>query len=198
MDAAKKLLKKIPYKESLTVVSLLRGGVIIGDILAKKLHCPHLPLVVAKIPSPHNPELAIGAVCFDTAYLEKTIVDSLHLKKSEITDQIKTARKKFDSYCKTFGIKESIYQKIGGKNVILTDDGIATGSTVRTALLYLKSKSAAKIVLAAPVAPIDFSAKGFDEVVILYRDPDFHSVSQFYQNFPQIETEEVKQILNSK
>src|SRR3989304_7374123 len=205
-DAGRKLLVRLfedqeirRNTENAVVVSLLRGGIIIGDIIAKGLEAKHLPLVVTKIPAPHNPELALGALCFDVTYLEKNVVNSLKLEKSGIVNQIEVARKKFNSYLNRFRIKESLFSKnIKNKIVILTDDGIATGSTVKVAVLFLKSNNPKSIILAVPVAPSDFHVKGIDKEIVLHKKFAFGAISQFYGHFPQIEDELVKKILRSE
>src|SRR3989344_8462324 len=106
-DAGRKLLVEL-YKErvikknkrQVVVVSLLRGGIIVGEKIASGLQVKHLPLAVAKIPAPHNPELALGACCFDVVYLEKNVVNSLDISRVEIIVQINKAKDKFNSYLK--------------------------------------------------------------------------------------------------
>lgn len=202
-DAGRKLLVRL-YEDrdikkglkKVVVVSLLRGGVAIGDVIAKGLFCKHIPLVVAKIPAPFNPELAIGALCFDTVYLDKDVLQSINIDKATIRDQIGIARGKFVSYRKRFNLKQYMYTRnLKEKIVILVDDGIATGSTVKVAALYLKSKKPKSIFLAVPVAPSDFDTRGFDKVFILNKDPHFSAVSKFYERFPQVEDAEVKKYL---
>ena len=205
-EAGRKLLVRLfqdqgikKNKHRVVVVSLLRGGIVVGDVIARGLNIKHFPLVVTKIPAPHSPELAIGALCFDVTYLEKTVVNSLGLEKSEIVKQIEIARKKFNSYLKRFAIKKSLYSRnLKNKIVVLTDDGIATGSTVKAAILYLKSKKAKSIILTVPVAPSDFSIVGVDKELILHKNFAFGAVSQFYERFPQIEDKEVNSILQKK
>ena len=184
-------------RTNVLVVSLLRGGIIVGDVIAKKLSLAHLPLVVIKIPAPHQPELAIGALCFDQTYWEPSIVNSLNLTLPEKNDQRLIAKNKFADYCRRFKIQEKDYLMIKNKAVVLVDDGIATGSTSRAARLFLKSIGAKKIILAAPVAPTDFDERGFDEVIILHKDPYLSAISQFYESFPQVEDEEVNKILKN-
>lgn len=184
-------------KKEFVVVSLLRGGIVVADIIAKGLKIFHLPLVVTKIPVPYNPELALGALSFDVVYLEKKVINPLSLDKSTINSQIKIAREKFQSYMKQFNLKKSLYIKIKNKAIILVDDGIATGATVKTAVLFLKTKKAKKIYLAIPVGPVDFKIEGVDKQFILHRDSSFSAVSQFYSSFPQIEDKEVKRILKT-
>lgn len=201
-DAARELLKILKKDslvkrggDNLVIVSLLRGGIIVGKLLANKLGAGHLPLVVAKIPAPFQEELAIGALCFDTVYLEKRIIESLNLSRSQISRQIEVARTKFDSYLKHFGIEENLYKKVKNKIAILVDDGVATGATARAGALFLKEQGAKYVVLAVPVAPVDFDPAGFDRFIAVHKDPSFGSVSQFYQDFPQVEDEEVKKLI---
>ena len=204
-EAGRKLLLRLfedreilKNTNSVVIVSLLRGGIIIGDIIAKGLEAKHLPLPVTKIPSPHNPELALGAVCFDVIYLEKSVVASLGLEKSEVASQIDIAREKFNSYVEKFRLKKSLYSKnLKNKIIILTDDGIATGSTVKVAILYLLSNHPKSIILTVPVAPTDFSSVGINKEIILHKKFAFGSVSQFYEDFPQVNNDEVGQILRN-
>ena len=205
-EAGRKLLVRLfedldikKNKRKVVIVSLLRGGIIVGDIIATGLQVKHLPLAVVKIPAPHDPELALGAVCFDVTYLERSVVNSLGLTKGEIANQVVNAQEKFNSYLKRFEIKKSRYSQIfKNKLVILVDDGIATGSTVKTAVLFLRSKKVRSIILAVPVAPNDFSIVGVDKELILHKNFAFGAVSQFYERFPQIEDNEVKRILKRK
>lgn len=195
-DAGTQLTKLIQknyrLEEKPIIVSLLRGGVIVGDIIAKNLSLIHLSLAVTKIPAPYEPELAIGALCFNDIYLNKSIIDSLSLTKSEIDQQIKLAKNKFVDYCNRFNIKNQDFSIIKNKVVILVDDGVATGSTAHAASLFLKHKEVKKVILCSPVAPTNFDKHGFDQLLTLYQDLHLSFISRFYQNFPQVEDEEVK------
>ena len=193
LDAGNQLADRLTgYKNNSIVVSLLRGGVIIGDAIAKKLKIPHLFLAAVKISHPDQPELAIGALCFNKIYLDNQYVS--FFDKKTTNQQIKNAKIKFSSYLKRFNLKKTSFKTIKNKTVILVDDGIATGATVKAALMLLKSQGPKKIILAVPVAPVDFDDPGFDQIIILRRDQYFSAVSQFYQNFPQIEDEEIKHL----
>lgn len=190
LDAGNQLADKLTYyKNSSVVVSLLRGGVIVGNVVAKKLNIPHLFLTVAKISHPYQSELAVGALCFDKIYLDNQYVS--FFDKKTINQQIKNAKIKFSSYLKRFHFKKTSFKTIKNKAVILVDDGIATGATVKAALMFLKSQSPKKIILAIPVVPTNFKNPGFDEIIILHRDQYFSAVSLFYQNFPQVEDTEI-------
>lgn len=177
----KKKFKKIDY-----VVSLLRGGVIVGKEIADNFKVPHLPLPVAKISHPFNSELAIGALCFDKIYWENI---------PKVFPQIKIAKEKFNSYLKKFSLKKSFYRKIKNKVVILVDDGIATGSTIKAGALFLKSQEPKVLILASPVAPTDFSGDKSEQIVIFHRDFFLSAISQYYESFPQVGDEEIKRLL---
>ena len=181
--------------EDLVVVSLLRGGVILGDIISKKFKCPHLPLAVTKIGAPYNPELGIGAICFDIVYLEKQVIDTLAISKRDISAQIAQARNKFLISSAEYKITEKHFAKIKNKTVLLVDDGVATGVSARSACLFLKSKETKQVIFATPVGPSGFDSRGFDDYIVVHESSDFSAVSHFYQSFPQIEDEEVKRIL---
>lgn len=88
-----------------------------------------------------------------------------------------------------------MYQGLKGKTVILVDDGVATGATVKAAYLFLKKMGPERVVVATPVAPENFSTRGFDELVIFHKAVEMSSISRFYNEFPQLEDEEIKKIL---
>ncbi|MGB9707402.1 MAG: phosphoribosyltransferase [Microgenomates group bacterium] len=194
LDAGNQLADRLTdYKNNSLVVSLLRGGVVVGAAIAKKLKIPHLFLPAVKISHPHQEELAIGAFCFDKIYLDNQFV--AFLDKKIINQQIKLAKNKFISYLQRFNLKKTLFKKLKNKSLILVDDGIATGATVKAALMFLKSQKPKEIILASPVAPSDFKNPGFDKVIILHFDQCFFSVSQFYENFPQVKDEEIKSLV---
>lgn len=180
------------------VFGLSRGGVVVAKTVSVTLHLPLGVIVVQKIPSPGNSELAIGAVApdgvrfIDMALAERMGADKRYIRtqNSKLNDQIK---QKISLYRKTeeqLGIK--------GKTVIVVDDGAATGATMQAAIAWLKKKKAGKIIAALPVAPVEFIGKITEpgvSVVVLETPQDFSSVGQWYTNFPQISDEEVIQLL---
>ena len=169
-------------KDEYLILSLLRGGWVVGKAIAKKLDIPHLPLPVAKIASPLNPEYAIGALCFD-----KVFIHDRSFSKQEVKEALERAKQKFEKYLKTFGLKEEDYEAIEGKAVFIVDDGVATGSSAEAAALFAKEKGAKRVVLAAPVAPADLFLQNFDEEIVLYKPHHFSAVSQFYEDFSPVE-----------
>ncbi len=201
-DAAAKLLELIKKEENLNgnliIISLLRGGAIIGDYLSIELNAVHYPLVSVKVTAPYNPELAIGAICFEVTHMNTKIVNILNLSNSQISKQVKIAERKFISYCKRFNVEEKKFDNLKGKTVVITDDGVATGSTLITALEFVKSKNPNKIIVALPIAPRNFNIEGIDKEIIIYKDPLLSSISQYYRNFAQVKDEEIKQLKSIK
>ncbi len=182
-------------RKNIYVLSLLRGGVIVGCQIAKKLSAPHLPLVVKKIGAPLNEELAIGAICNDECFLEHGLIKRLRLNKNQVNTQIKKAKERQKEYLKKF-INKKKPPSLRSKVIILVDDGIATGASIHAALKYLRKQKARKVILAVPVAPTDFSSEGFDKTIILHKDPWLSAVSQFYQEFGQLTDEEAGRIFD--
>lgn len=182
--------KKINNKESLVVVSILRGGVVVGEEIAKKLKTDHLFLPVVKIPAPDNPELAIGAFVFDTQYINPAVAG--YYSDQSIKKAIGLARDKFKKYCQIFKINEQSFNQLKDKVVILVDDGAATGATTKTASDFLRKIKVKKIILALPVAPSDFNETFYDDVFIFYQDPHLSAVSQYYQDFAPVSQFEIE------
>jgi len=199
-DAGKKLasllaqtyfLKEIKDKRKISVVSLLRGGVVVGQPIAEKFNTKNLPLPVAKISSPQNQELAVGAFCFSQIYWKKEVLNLYFFPKEEINKQLEKAKQKFFYYCQKFNINEKIFDNLKNKTVILVDDGIATGATVCAVFYFLKTKKPQIMILAAPVGPSDFKNPGFDKVVIYHKEKYFSAISQFYEDFSPVETAKI-------
>ena len=183
---------------SLVVLAIPRGGVIIGSQLSSALKCPLDVIVTKKIGAPGNPELAIGAVgpigepVIDEALATRVGADENYLKskilnlKSELANRLKEYR----------GDKPPLDLK--NKVVVITDDGVATGATMKAAIEILRQESPQKIVVAVPVIAKD-ALKEIenlaDEVIYLEAPELFFAVGQFYQDFKQVMNEEVKELL---
>jgi len=198
---ADKLLETLDLtsNSSLVVLAIPRGGVVIGSQLASILKCPLEVIVTKKIGAPGNPELAIGAVGLvgepvidenlaarvgvDEAYLQSKIANL----KSEIARRVKEYQ----------GEKPAINLK--DKLVIITDDGVATGATMKAAIEIARQENPQKIMVAVPVIAKDAlkEIEGLADEVIYLEAPDlFFAVGQFYQEFDQVSDEEVKKLLN--
>lgn len=191
-------LEKFRGQSETVVMGLARGGVVVAEAVAKTLHLPLDVIVVRKVGAPGQEELAIGAVDEEgEGFFNEGIIRSLnispHYIQNEVSRQKKIAQERAALYRK--GRKKT---SIAGQTVIVVDDGIATGASVRAALLGLKKKGAKTIILAVPVAAVDSLktlSKEVDETVCLYNPEGFMAVGQFYEKFSQTSDEEVIELL---
>lgn len=161
------------------VLAIPCGGVVVGRVIADYLRLPLFALVVKKVLTPGESELAAGAIGPEGVFSGR--------KSSEIEKLVKKRIEKFGRL-----------GNLRGKKIILVDDGIATGATIETAIKYLKKKEVGKIILAMPVVPkdvIDEIHKKVDKVVVLKTPQEFQAVGEFYHYFPQVTDEEVLQLL---
>jgi putative phosphoribosyl transferase len=200
-------LKEWNSKESLIVVAIPRGGVVIGDIIASELHC-NLDIVISrKIGAQSNKELAIGAVMPGGSYfLNQWIVDVLKISDSYIQNEVENQKKEVERRLKEFRGSTNYDDVLKRKIVILVDDGIATGSTIIAAAQWIKkegeNRNFKKLIVAVPVAPdtksdtVDKLNQIADKVIILYSPTEFSAVGQFYKQFDQVSDKEVKTIMN--
>lgn len=174
------------------VYALPRGGLPVALPVARLLRCPLDIVVAKKISHPQNPELAIGAVTTDANYVwsEQT---SYRLRNSQAgEDALAQAliKANYQLAQLTPGCPEV---KPQGAIAILVDDGIATGMTIAVAAQALEKQNPAQIWICAPVAPmglIPWLEQWGDRIIILETPQSFLSVSRFYTQFPQVETEE--------
>ena len=187
------------HREDVVILAIPRGGVIVGFELAKKLHAPLQVLVTKKIGAPENSELAIGAVAEDgKPIFNEDLVRRLHVTDSYLRTATALVHKKIADYIQQFRAGKVLH--VSGKVVIITDDGVATGSTMEAALSWLQGKHASEIILAVPTGAKESMVrleKLADRTVVLDTPLWFTAVGQFYRNFPQVTDREVKQILRA-
>ena len=195
-EAAKLLAEALqPYKNSKAIIlALPRGGVVIGAYVAQALNLTLDIIVIRKIGHPLSPEYAIGAVDANGMTLfdedQTRYVDPEWLE-SEVRREMEEAKRRRQLYR---GEKPDI--PLTNKTVIVVDDGIATGLTMRLAVLNIKKERPLKIIVAVPVAPLEIVAvlrrEGADEVIVLEPPSMFMgSVGAHYQNFEQVSDDEV-------
>jgi len=181
------------------VLAIPRGGVVVAAPVARRLAAPLDVVVPRKIPSPHNEELAVGAVAEDgTIYLDETLVAYLGVTQEylrrEAARQIEEIQRRTRLYRRSRPAQE-----IRGRTVILVDDGVATGYTVLAALRYLRRQQPRQLVLAIPVASPDTLLKlreEADKVVVVSSPEPFYAVGQFYRDFTQTTDEQVIELLD--
>ncbi|HJW23485.1 MAG TPA: phosphoribosyltransferase [Rhodocyclaceae bacterium] len=201
-DAGRRLAKALArYKERRPVVlALPRGGVPVGFQLAQALDAPLDVLFVRKLGAPGFPELGLGAVVDGPdpqVILNDHIIRSLQVSP----DYIEAEKRRQLALIEE---RKALYRgsrpalPIAGRTVIVTDDGIATGGTLRAGLRALARAGVESTVLAIPVAPPEawrnLSAEADDGACLLL-PPDFHSVGFYYRDFTQVTDEEVVDLL---
>ncbi len=197
MQLAEKLKEHIGQKDVL-VLALPRGGVVAGAEIANYLKAPLDVLIVRKIGHPWQPELAVGAISEtgSIVYNEDVVTstgvtkDYLRGEAARLREEIAQRQQLYRGGQKLVGLR--------GKTVILVDDGVATGATIKAAVETLKRQQVGKLIVAVPVAP-SFSAaelqRMVDVLVCLDIPEDFMSVGSYYEAFTQVTDTDVMQLL---
>lgn len=185
--------------DSAIVVGLPRGGVVVAAEAARILGLPLDVIIPRKIGAPFNAELAIGALAGDVVLLNDGLINALGVDASYIQSEIMKEKKEAVRRAALYrrNLPEPNFR---GRTVIVIDDGIATGATMRASIGYLKKARARRLIAAVPVAPADTvqSLKNEGcEVVCLYCPASFQAVGQFYEEFTQTDDREVIQLLES-
>jgi predicted phosphoribosyltransferase len=182
------------------VLGLPRGGVVVAAGVAHALHLPLDVLVVRKIGHPWHREFAVGALAENgVVVLDESAVGSNPMVRAELEEVIQGEKERLRSYQARFHPKGA--PDLRGKAVLLVDDGLATGATTEAAVLSARKRNASTIVVAAPVAStnaVERLARVADEVRVLYADPAFNAVGQYYDVFSQTTDEEVLGLLKAE
>lgn len=191
-------LKKYKGVKGVLVLALPRGGIVTALEIARAISAPLDVLIVRKIGFPGQPELAIGAVSETGAVvLNRNIVAYGHVSKDYIEHEVSAQKKEIDRRKKLYRGDKGI-EKFEGRTIILVDDGVATGATMKAAIVTLKEEKIERLVAALPVSPMDTADEigaMVDEFICLHVTSDFMSVGQFYTDFAQVTDEEVTEIL---
>ena len=182
------------------VLAIPRGGVVLGCEIAGALGVELDIVTPRKLKDEHDPELALGAVMHDgSVFLNEQViaaraVDDAYIrteKKSEIRESLR----RFNAYR-----GGRMYPSLEGRDIIIVDDGIATGATMFVAAGWVRKQEPKRVTIAVPVIPaemLDSVRDQADEVVYLEAPALFFGIGQFYRNFPQVDDEEVMRMLSN-
>ncbi|MEO0138706.1 MAG: phosphoribosyltransferase family protein [candidate division WOR-3 bacterium] len=199
-DAALKLCDELKGEDlsNTVVVGVLRGGGYMAKILGKCLNIPFGVLPVKKIAPPESPESGFGAVVYDGTYIyDQEYAKILGVDEDDLREIVEIklleAKKQYELY------KEFIIEDYANKNVILVDDGIATGYTVIAAAKFIRKHNVNKLTLAIPVASdlaYELVKEYFDKIICLEVVRSIYfSVGMFYRDFKQFSDEELLEFL---
>lgn len=180
------------------VVGLPRGGVPVAAVVAAVLGAPLDIIVVRKLGVPHQPELGMGAIGEGGArVLNQTIVEAASVTPQQLAEVEARERQELERRAQLYRSGRSGLD-VGGRTVIIVDDGIATGSTARVACEVARAHGARRVVLALPVAPVEWTARlagAADEFVAVATPEPFFGVGQFYRDFSPTSDREVTDLL---
>ena len=189
-----------PYaaRPNLLVLALPRGGVPVGAEVARALHAPLDVMLVRKLGVPGHEELAMGAIASGgIRVLSDDIISALSIPDRVIAAVASSEEEELRR-------RERAYRgdrpppDVRGKTVILVDDGLATGSTMRAAALALRSQHPERLIIAVPVAPeetCESLRRDADDVVCAAQPEPFFAVGNWYENFAQTTDDEVRRLL---
>jgi putative phosphoribosyl transferase len=200
IDAGKRLASVMPNfrGRDAIVLAIPRGGVVVGFEIAQALGFPLDVIIPRKIGAPGNPELAIGAVTEDgTIILDEELVSYLGVSQEFIDAESERQKQEINRRLKLYR-KDEPYPELSGLTVILVDDGIATGSTMKAALASVRNKGAENVFIAVPVGPpatIEELKRRADAVFCLLTPEYLDAIGEFYRNFEQTTDEEVIALL---
>jgi putative phosphoribosyl transferase len=200
-DAGRALAAELAHlvgEPGLLVLGLPRGGVPVAAEVARALDAPLDVFLARKLGVPQQPELAMGAVAAGgVRVLHQAVVDALAIPP-EVIDAVATREGAEVSR------REQSYRAgrppldVAGRTVVVVDDGVATGSTMRAAVAALRAQRAARVVVAVPVGARETCrqlAGEADEVVCARTPASFHAVGQWYDDFTQTTDDEIRALL---
>lgn len=199
-DAGRKLAKALGRfgGSSTVILALPRGGIVLGVEVARYLDVPLDVILVRKIGHPTYAEYAIGAVA-EGEEPEFDQTESLNVGQAWLEHAVEAARQLIRHRHELYYDDDYDRPDISGKTVLIVDDGIATGMTMKAAVLAAKNKGAKHIVVATPVASsesVSMLEDYADEVIVLDNPANFiGAVGAHYREFEQVDDEEVKERL---
>jgi putative phosphoribosyl transferase len=201
-EAGRLLAEKLvsyAHRKDVIVLALPRGGVPVAFEVATRLHAPLDVFLVRKLGVPWQQELAMGAIATGgVRVLNEDVVRGLRFSDEAIAAIEAKEKKELERRERLYRGNRPVVE-VRGRTVILIDDGVATGTTMRAAIAALKKLNPARIVVAIAVAPRSTCRElesEADEVICITTPEDFHAVSLWYDHFAQTSDEEVRSLLD--
>jgi len=203
-DAGRQLAEKLTSylgDSRVLVLGLPRGGVPVAYEVALALHAPLDVLVVRKLGVPGHRELAMGAIATGgLRVLNQDVINALGIRPAEVDSVAAKELLELERQQKTYrdGVPVPV---LGGRTLIVVDDGLATGSTMQAAVGVLWQGHPGRIIVAVPVAAPETARKLrnlADRIVYVSAPPDFYAVSMWYEDFSQTTDEEVRTLLDAR
>lgn len=191
-------LKHYKGNSDVLVLALPRGGVVVGFEIAQYLNVPMDVFIVRKLGFPTEPEFAVGSVSeTGTVFLNQSVISAYGVTDRYIADETARQKEEISKRVKLYREGKKL-EGLENKIIILVDDGVATGATMKAAITTLKKEKIEKLVIALPVAPPSTSAElkeMADEFICLEIPYDFFAVGSYYNNFKQVSDIEVIELL---
>jgi predicted phosphoribosyltransferase len=182
------------------VLGLPRGGVPVAYEVARALHAPLDVFVVRKLGVPGHRELAMGAIASGgLRVLNMDVIEALGISPAAVESVAASELLELERQQRIYRGNAPLPQ-LSGRTIIVVDDGLATGSTMRAAVGALRRSNPARIIVAVPVAAAETVRRlreGGVSVICLSTPPDFHAVSTWYEDFSQTSDDEVRKFLES-
>ncbi len=200
-DAARQLAEELKRRrlQRPLILAIPRGGVVTGAVLARELGVELDVVLSRKLRAPHQPELAVGAISeTGEVYLDPRRRADVPGLTSEYLE------KERDYQLSEIRRRQRLFRAVRsqvpvrGRCVVVTDDGIATGSTMIAALQTIRSQQPERLIVAVPVAPpdrLEEVAQWCDETICPLRPAFFFAIGQFYEDFRPVEDDEAQELL---
>jgi len=191
-------LKAYADRKDVTVLGIPRGGIPVAFEIAEALGAQLDVFVARKLGVPGQEELAFGAIASGgVRVLDPDIIGAVGISNSDIEEVTSREQRELERRERLYrGNRASL--DIGGRTAILVDDGIATGSSIRAAISALRHLQPARLVVAAPVAPLSTCVRlrqEVDDLVCVDTPKSFRAIGEFYEDFSQVTDQEVTDLL---
>jgi putative phosphoribosyl transferase len=200
IEAGKLLAKElIKYKDDkdVLILAIPRGGVVVAYEVAKLNRLPMDVVVIKKIGTPGNEELAAGAAGVGSYILNDEIVETYRISQDYLEEQINIKQMQIRQRYEFLRGNRPFYS-VEGKTIVVIDDGLATGATMTMAIRLIKQGTPKRVVCGIPVAPqhtVKRLQTLIDQVVCLLQPLSFRAIGEFYQDFSQVEDNEARRLL---